>query len=44
VRFSENLQADGGPVHQRINRIHIAAGGADVADARCQLRARAFRQ
>ncbi len=44
VHFGENLQAHGGSVHQRINRIHVTPGGTDVADARGQPRARAFRQ
>ena len=38
--FGENLQADGCPVNQWINRIHVATGGTDVADARGQPRGR----
>src|ERR1700674_6047824 len=44
VRLGENLQAHGWPVYQRINRIHITAGGTDVADAHGQPHAHAFRQ
>ena len=41
-RFIEDLHAHWCSVWQRINRIHVAAGGTDIADARSELGACAF--
>lgn len=42
--FGENFQAYGCSVDQRIEGIHIASGGAEVANARGEARVRVFRQ
>ena len=41
-RFIDDLDAHWCPVGQGINSIHVAAGGADIADARSELRAHAL--